>query len=124
MRCSAEWRNPSAVPAPESFTPSTPRLDRSARRARRAIRPAPSPVNSRDEPERGAQTGEQQAFGEELSREPQPRGVEAEPDAQLAAPRRRAGVEQVRDVRARDQQDERDDGHDDGHRPTVALPKA
>ena len=70
---------------------------------------------------RGADAGEQQALGEQLPGNPESRGADRQPDAQLVPARRRARQQQVGDVGAGDQQDEDDDAHDDEQRPLVAV---
>jgi hypothetical protein len=59
-----------------------------------------------------ARAGEEHALGQQLAGQPRPRRPEREPDAQLVPPRGGARELKVRDVRTRDEQDERDDDHD------------
>ncbi len=60
------------------------------------------------EPEHRADTRKQNAFSGELTGQPHGAGAERAPNGDLAAPRFRARQQEIRDVHARDQQDERD----------------
>ena len=60
-----------------------------------------------EQPEQRADAGQQQALAQQLPRDPQARRAERDAHAELVPARGRAREEQVRDVRARDQQHER-----------------
>ena len=64
---------------------------------------------SEDQAEDRARRRQAGSLGEQLTGEPQPRGAEREPDAQLVTPRDRARQQQVGDIRAGDEQDQADD---------------
>ena len=66
-----------------------------------------------DEPGGAADRGEQQALGEQLLDETDAAGAERHAHGDFPAPRRGAGEQQVGDVGARHEQDERDRGEDD-----------
>src|SRR5262249_51338908 len=66
-----------------------------------------------------ARERQQRALREQLPRDAPPRGAERDAHAQLVPPRARAREEQIRDVGARDQQDERDHGHDQVQRIAI-----
>ena len=71
----------------------------------------------------GAGPGEHEALGEQLTHEPPRAGAERRADGQLALARRRAREQQVRDVRAGDQQHEDDGAHQRQDRlPDVRRP--
>ena len=72
------------------------------------------------EAEDRAGAGQQQALGEQLPRDAQARRAERQAQAELLAARGGARQQQVREVRARDQQHQPDDDHDRQQRPTVA----
>ena len=84
---------------------------------------AAAPPRQRDA-ERRARGRKHHALGEQLARDPQPRRAERQPQRQLVAARRRARDQQVRDVGARDQQDEPHDAQDGGQRLLVARAPA
>ncbi len=70
--------------------------------------------------EAAADRREQQAFGQQLANHPQPRRTEREPDRQFLLTRRRAGEQQVRDIRADDQQHQKDDDAENRRGPQLA----
>ena len=72
--------------------------------------------------ERSARTGHQDRLGEQLTREPQPRCAQREPDAQLVPPRHRAREQKIGDVGAGDEQHEADD--DENRRQRLLVPAA
>ena len=72
--------------------------------------------DSRAEPsehpaECAAGDGQLEAFGEQLLHEPRTGGTQRHPNRQLSLPRGGAGEQQVTDVRARDQEHDRDARH-------------
>ena len=77
-----------------------------------------------EQAEQCAGAREQQAFGQQLPRDPQSRRAERDAQAELVPSRSGPGQQQVGEVRARDQQHQRDDHHDRRQRPAVALAKA
>ncbi len=85
------------------------------RLARRSRQKLFSPIADED-PERAAHPREQQALGQELAHQPPARRAERQPHRQFLLPRGRAREQQVGHVRTDDQQDERDDDAEDGHR--------
>ena len=84
----------------------------------------PTRPRGEDQARGRAQPGEQEAFRQQLPRELPARAPERQPDAHLVAARRGAHHQQVRDVHARHQQDEHDDGEDRQQRPGVDPPQA
>ena len=66
-------------------------------------------------PEQPAGDRQQQAFGQQVSRQPPAGGAERQPHGELALPRRRSRQHQVGEVRAGDEQHERD-GAEQNHR--------
>ena len=64
-----------------------------------------------------AKQRDDQALGEQLAQQPRTAGAERGANRQLAVARRRARQQQVRDIRARDEQDERDGAEQDEERP-------
>ena len=73
------------------------------------------------QPERGADRRQQEAFRQQLTHQPPPRRAERQAHAPLVTPRGRARQQQVGDVGARDQQHERDHDHDRHERLLVAA---
>jgi hypothetical protein len=81
----------------------------------------PQPPLPEHDAERTAQHREQHALGEELADDAPPGRAHGEAHAQLADARVRAREQQVRDVRAGDQQHERDrEPEQQEHRPGLA----
>ena len=74
-----------------------------------------------EQPDQRADAGQQQALAQQLPRDPHARRAQGDAHAELVPARRRAREEQVRDVRARDEEHEADDHHDGGQRQAVAL---
>ena len=64
---------------------------------------------------------EEQAFGEHLTDDPPPRGSDCQADADLALARRRPREHEVRQVGARDEQDEPRDAEQDPQRSRIRL---
>ena len=74
-------------------------------------RDQPASEKRHTETKHAAEPGEQHAFGHELPDQATPSGPERHTNGDLPAPYRRARQEQIRDVGARDEQDQRDDDH-------------
>ena len=66
-----------------------------------------------EQAERPAPHSQQQGLGEQLAHEPRARGAEREADRDLPVPQDRARQHQVGDIRADDEQDDRDDRRED-----------
>ena len=81
----------------------------------------PEPAPPDDDAERPRDERHDRALGEELSGEPAASGAQRRTDPELGPPPRRAGEEEVRHVRAREKQQERDGAeHHDQREPHVA----
>ena len=96
----------------EQHAPVRVQVERIGRQERRPERPEQPlrPVREQH-PGRAADEREQRALGQQLAHQPAASGAERQPHRDLLLPRRRAGEQQVRDVRARDQEHEADDRH-------------
>ena len=68
-----------------------------------------------------AERGQQKAFGQQLSDQACASGAQREPHRNLTLPRGRTRQQQIADVRARDDQHERDDGEQNLERLAVLL---
>ncbi len=75
-----------------------------------------------DQSEGGARGGQERRLGEQLPGEPQSRGAERQPDAQLMASRDRARQQQVGDVGAGDE--EHETNHDQDRHQWLLIPAA
>ena len=67
--------------------------------------------------------GEHGAFRQQLPDDPGAAGAYREPQRDFGTPRAGARQQQVRDVRAADEQHQRNDGHDDEQRPRQLAPQ-
>ncbi len=110
-----------ATTAPEAASPidSAISAPMSAWRSRRVETPvlvADDVVERRDHPDgehgggAGAGCAQHDAFAGQIARDAPAARAEREADGELFAPSRRDGEQQIRDVRARDEQDETDRG--------------
>ena len=78
------------------------------------------PQRATRRPRRAAESGEEEALGQQLPDQPPPRRAERQAHGDLRPPRHRARKQQVGDVRADDQQDERDDAAEHQDRAELA----
>ena len=82
------------------------------------------PKQRHTETKNAPEPGEQHALRHELPDQATPPGAERHTNGDLLSPYRRARQQQIRDVRARDEQDQRDDDHQHEQRPFEFPAKA
>ena len=88
-----------------------------------SIREKPDTPNRRQNPRAAAQEGEHEAFCQQLPDHSPPSRPDAEPDRHFSPPRRRTREQQVRDVGARDGQNQSHHGQQDVERLGIGSAK-
>ena len=81
----------------------------------------PAEPLGKDQPEQRTKTRKEEALGQELAGEHEPRCAERQPDAHLVSTRSRACEQEIGDVRAGDEQNETDDDHDGREWPLISA---